>query len=361
VSAQKPADGGKQVQSANKPEILELAKEYPLPNEGQLIQELLAIRRTHVKQATSGKFVRESHPKHHGCVRAEFTVEPGLPEDLRVGVFGKAQTYSAWIRFSNANGLQSDGTYRPDIKRDVRGAAIKLMGVAGEKVLEEEKHETTQDFLLITPDALIAKDLAAFVKLLGEPRFLTLLWFFFNPFDLHLRELGIGLRSLKRHANPLEIEYFSVVPFLLGERAVKYRLRPVLEKPSAIPESPSADFLREAMRQRLAAGEARFDFMLQVQTDPYKMPVEDPSVVWDEDLSPFQKVATIRIPAQSFDSAAQMEFCENLSLNPWHSLPEHRPLGALNRARKVVYQALSELRHELNHAPRQEPTADQNF
>jgi len=155
----------------------------------------------------------------------------------------------------------------------------------------------------------------------------------------------------------LEIEYFSVVPYLFGPRAVKYRLRPTVEKPSEIPASPSDDFLREAMRQRLAAGEARFDFMVQFQTDPYKMPVEDPSIVWDEQLSPFRKVATVRIPPQRFDSAAQMEFCENLSLNPWHSLPEHRPLGGLNRARKVVYQALTQLRHELNHEPVQEPTA----
>jgi hypothetical protein len=348
-------------QSVKEPEVRELAKEYPLPNEAQLIQELLAIRRKNVKQATSGKFVRESHPKHHGCVQAEFIVEPMLPEDLRVGVFAKAKTYSAWIRFSNANGLQRDGSYRPDIKLDVRGAAIKLMGIEGDKLLEEEKHETTQDFLLISADALIANDLASFVKLLGEMHALTLLWFFFNPFNLHLRELGIGLRSLKRYASPLEIEYFSVVPFLFGDKAVKYRLRPIVEKPSEIPASPSADFLREAMRQRLAAGEARFDFMVQFQTDPYKMPVEDPSIVWDEQISPFRKVATVRIPPQRFDSAAQMQFCENLSLNPWHGLPEHRPLGGLNRARKVVYQALSKLRHELNHRPLQEPTAGQTF
>src|SRR5437764_9423399 len=131
------------VQPAKEPAVRELAKEYPLPNEAQLIQELLAIRRKSVKQATSGKFVRESHPKHHGCVKAEFIIEPALPEELRVGVFAKPQTYSAWIRFSNANGLRRDGGYRPDIKLDVRGAALKLMGVEGEKLLEQEKHETT--------------------------------------------------------------------------------------------------------------------------------------------------------------------------------------------------------------------------
>src|SRR6266516_174648 len=352
---------GNIVQSETKPEQRELAREYPLPDEEQIIQELLAIREKRVKQGPSGKFIRESHPKHHGCVRAKFVVEPELPEDLRVGVFAGAQTYPAWIRFSNATGMRRDGTFRPDIKRDVRGMSIKLMGVEGEKLLSEEKHETTQDFLLISADALIANDLAVFTKLLGEPRPFTLLWFFLNPFDLHLRELGIGIRSLKRHANPLEIEYSSVVPFLFGDRAVKFKVRPILQQPAKIPKSPSADFLREAMQQRLASGEAQFDFMIQIQTDPYQMPLEDPSVVWDEEVSPFRKVATLQIPTQRFDSAAQMTFCENLSFTPWHSLPEHRPLGGLNRARKVVYQALSKLRHQRNDAERREPKAEESF
>lgn len=335
----------------------ELAKEYPLPNEEDLIQQLLALREKRVERGPEGAFVRESHPKHHGCVQARFIVESELPEDLRVGVFGRAQAYSAWIRFSNASGLRDDGRFRPDSRRDVRGMAIKLLGVEGEKLLAEERHETTQDFLLISADALIAEDLAVFVRVLGEFRIPNLLWFFFNPFDLHLRELGIGIRSAKRHANPLEIEYSTVVPFLLGERAVKYKARPVVEKPSRIPKRPSPDFLREAMQQRLASAEARFEFLVQVQTDPNTMPLEDPSVVWDEALSPFRKVATIEIPAQDFSSAVRMESCENLSFTPWHTLPEHRPLGSINRARKVVYQALSKLRHERNQAPRQEPTS----
>ena len=349
------------VQAVEQNAVRELAKEYPLPNEEELIQQLLAIRQAHVRQGPSGRFLRESHPKHHGCVRARFIVEPGLPPDLQVGIFAQPVTYPAWIRFSNANGLRSDGSYRPDIKRDVRGAAIKLLGVPGEKILDEEKHESTQDFLLISADALIASDLASFVKLLGELKVLTLLWFFFNPLHPHLRELAIGLRSPKRHGNPLDIEYFSVVPYLFGARAIKYRLHPVVDQPGEIPKSPPVDFLREAMQQRLTTGEAWFDFLIQFQTDPYKMPVEDPSIVWDESVSPFRRVAKVHIPAQNFDSPEQMRFCEDLSFTPWHSLPTHRPLGGLNRARKVIYQALSKLRHELNQAPRREPSADQTF
>jgi hypothetical protein len=233
--------------------------------------------------------------------------------------------------------------------------AIKLMGVAGEKLLEEERDATTQDFLLISTDALIARDLASFVELLGEFRIGTLLRFFLNPFDPHLRELRIALRSPRRHANPLEIEYFSVVPYLLGTSAVKYKARPVRGTRSRIARRRSPDSLREAMRARLAAGDAEFELLVQTQTDADTMPIEDPSVVWDEGASPFRKVATIRIPAQSFDAPAQQTFCENLSFTPWHSLPEHRPLGGINRARRVVYEALSERRHERNRVPIREP------
>ena len=61
------------------------------------------------------------------------------------------------------------------------------------------------------------------------------------------------------------------------------------------------------------------------------------------------------IPSQTFDTPARMTFCENLSYTPWHSLPDHRPLGGINRARKVVYEAISKVRHDCNAVPRQEP------
>ena len=33
-------------------------------------------------------------------------------------------------------------------------------------------------------------------------------------------------------------------------------------------------------------------------------------------------------------------------LEPWNTLPEHRPLGGINRARKLVYEDSSALRHK---------------
>ena len=47
-----------------------------------------------------------------------------------------------------------------------------------------------------------------------------------------------------------------------------------------------------------------------------------------------------------FDSAEQMSYFENLSWSPWNTLPQHAPLGGINRARKLVYEDSSTLRHE---------------
>jgi hypothetical protein len=70
------------------------------------------------------------------------------------------------------------------------------------------------------------------------------------------------------------------------------------------------------------------------------MPVEDVSVEWDEDKSKPVTVATIRIPQQTVDPDGEFaRQCEHMSFNPWHALAEHRPMGGMNRLRKVVYAA----------------------
>lgn len=113
------------------------------------------------------------------------------------------------------------------------------------------------------------------------------------------------------------------------------------------------------MIQQLNSDTATFDFMVQFQSDPYSMPIEDSGVAWDEAVSPFIKVATLNIGRQDFDSAKQREFGDNLSFNPWHCLPEHRPLGGINRARRQVYVALSAFRHKRNAVISREPTSEE--
>ena len=111
----------------------------------------------------------------------------------------------------------------------------------------------------------------------------------------------------------------------------------------------------------LDQGDVELDVRLQLQTDPHRMPIENNAVLWPERLSPRVSVATLRIPRQKFDSPAQMEFCENLAFNPWRALPEHRPIGGLNRVRKELYAELARFRHQRNGVAYSEPTGEEVF
>ena len=338
---------------------LKLATEYSVPGEDEYVTKIAeSLKSTLEREHKPGTIPRDVHPKNIGCVKAEFKVEPDLPEELRVGVFKEPRTYPAYIRFSNAA-----AAIQADSKKDIRGMAIKLLEVEGEKLLENEKHKTTQDFLLISTPRFINQNVIDFHGTLqaidGGP--LKMLGFFFNPFNLHLRVLWNIVTSLKKHANLLEVRFWSTTPYQFGSRAVKYSARPHQAEVTRIPKNPSENYLREAMKQNLAGQDAYFDFMVQFQTDPRQMPIEDAGVTWNEEASPFRKVATIRIPAQIFDTEEQMKMAENFSFTPWHSLPEHRPMGSINRARRLVYETISKYRHETNNAPRSEPTVEEFY
>src|SRR5262249_49771797 len=104
-----------------------------------------------------------------------------------------------------------------------------------------------------------------------------------------------------------------------------------------------------------------FDVAVQLQTDPQRMPIEDDGVEWPERLSPFVPVAQLRLPRQRFDSPAQLAFADNLSINPWHALDAHPPLGNQNRARRHIYVELSRLRQQCNGSAHIEPSGSERF
>ena len=111
----------------------------------------------------------------------------------------------------------------------------------------------------------------------------------------------------------------------------------------------------------LAKQDVEFDILLQVQTDPFLMPVENSAVMWPTRLSPRVPAAVLRIPKQTFDSPEQLAFVRVLTYNPWHCIGEHRPLGNVSRARKRLYQELSNLRQSMNAVQHHEPTGSEQF
>ncbi|MES2933603.1 MAG: catalase family protein [Pseudomonadota bacterium] len=328
---------------------LKLAEESIPPDEIKYTEDLtVRLKAKIIKDNPIGIMRRDAHPKMHGVVKAEFIVEPDLPQHLRIGVFKVPATYQAWIRFSN-----QDGTIGPDINRDIRGMAIKLMRVTGQKILEAEKDAQTQDFIVISTNVFVTKNVQEFDQLIASFTGSTWakIWFLLT----HLRVVWNLIKSMKQCTNPLQTRYWSTTPYLFGDQAVKYSAIPRVTEPDTVPAKPDDNYLRTAMVRQLAEGEAWFDFTVQMQTDADAMPIEDPGKEWKESESPFQKVASIRILQQDLDTEAQRVFGENLSFSPWHSLPEHRPLGGVNRARKIVYQAISTFRHAQNKVARREP------
>jgi len=339
-----------------------IAGESPAANEAALTQELIDLAKEATEKAraearendpAAQPIRRFNQPEHIGCVRAEFSVEPSLEADLRVGLFATPRKFPAWIRFANA-------TEQPHTEKDFRGMSIKLMGVDGPGLLGTGR---TLDFVLNSHPVLFVGNPQDFRDFVDKSLHSSRLLFFLNPFKPHLKEFRIVLAGRRHHPSHLAIPYYSTTPYLFGEgRAVKYAARQCDGSPTVdLPGELTDDYLRSAMRAQLATASACFDFMVQFQADPVSMPIEDATVEWDEAVSPYRKVARIVIPAQTFESPGQMDFCENLAFNPWRTLPEHRPLGGINRVRKTLYQSMAEFRHRQNGVDYAEPTGAEIF
>lgn len=325
------------------------------PDESMYAEKIAEVIEQSIrKQYTTGNARRDAHPKAHGCVKAQFHVLETIPTPLAKGIFIPNKTYPAWIRFSNGDG---DAT-RPDIKGDVRGMAIKILDVAGKKLLEDEDQASTQDFILINHPVFFANEPKRYLSLVSDVS-----GGFFSkaliPFALGIKGTLIAMEATRSTIpNPVQTRYWSAVPYQLGigadRVAVKYSARSCSNVSDPIPSHPERDYLRTALRNTLHKGDACMEFYIQPRTSN-DMAVEDSMAEWQESRAPFYKVATIIIPKQEFDTPEQNQFCENLSFSPWHTLAEHKPLGVTNRMRKVIYDHISRLRHEMNSTVRQEP------
>jgi hypothetical protein len=303
-----------------------------------------------------GHATRDAHAKAHGCAKATFEVLGGIRPDLAVGVFARPRQIKAWVRFSNGSGRSQN-----DAEGDGRGMAIKLLDVEGEKLMADERDAKTQDFVMINHPTFFVRDAATYVDFQRAVTSGNVLSFFFpglNPLNWRNHELSQMRALLAREiSTPLGTPYFSMTPYAHGDsKQIKYSVAPVV----AVAAQPriGTNFLGENLaRQLRELGDDQtfqFDFRVQPRAGS-GMPIEDPTVEWLESASAPITVARVTIRKQEIATAARREFCENLSMTPWHSLPEHRPLGGINRVRKVVYQRVSQLRHEINGVPRAEP------
>jgi hypothetical protein len=348
------------INARRKNEGFALAEERPIPDEEAHLRSIIDSFTKQMRLLWKpGGFERGGNTKTHGMVRGELIVHDGLPKELRQGLFREPRSYRAWVRFSGP------GPYvTPDIV-DVgfMSISIKVMGVPGPKLMDEEKH--TQDMFGVSTPTFVTPDTRANAQLQIESYKNAQIFYFVNLHRPHVLDLIMQGLWIKTQSSPFEAPYFSCVPYLMGEgQAMQYSVWPKTKKRTPIPRlpfKPPDDYLRQAMVAALDAGEVELDVRVQLQTDPHLMPIENNAVLWPERLSPRVSVATLRLPRQKFDSPAQIAFARRLSYNPWHCIPEHRPLGNQSRARQRMYWELSTLRHTMNDVPHYEPTGDETF
>lgn len=329
--------------------ISQLSERRPTDTERASLDEAVEFVVASMVRTLGSGTTRDAHPKHHGIVRAIVDIATDIPTNLRHGVFKTPASYRAYIRFSNG---RPTVMLPPDAAPDVRGMAIKLLGVEGAKEAADELH--THDFILASHPTFFVPDVFAYVDFLMLPTLADKLRAF--------PELGRSFRSFE---NPLTTRYFSQTPYALGPVVVKYVVQPILpaEQPplTLTPEQIAArqpSYLRQAMAAHLSQSAATMSLCVQLASDPAATVIDDATRLWE---GPLHQVATITIPRQEFRSPAQDAFAETISFSPWHCLHEHRPLGTVNMARRRVYREASLLRHANRAVPVKEPDGQGDF
>lgn len=294
------------------------------------------------KHARGSSKARALHAKGTGGLEAQLTVLGDLPEHARVGLFAAPKTYRTYVRFSNG-----DPAVRRDRTADVRGLAIKVVGVGGKKLIPGLEDAPTQDFLLIQSAATPFKDTDEFigfvramqVPALALPRIVALLGFSRTLKLLKGLKTGTGapVPSLAT------LRYHTALPLRFGACAVKLDALPK----TPFVAGPTPESLGAELSARLERGPVEFDLRAQFFVDERRTPIEDASVAWPEDLAPFTTLARLTIPQQKADSERGRklaDFVERLSFDPWHAQEELRPLGNMMRGRNVAYRVSTQAR-----------------
>jgi hypothetical protein len=294
--------------------------------------ELSAIQQS---RAQGGKLSRALHVKQHVGVVGELVV--CAAEAARFGVFESAgKTWPLYARFSNGS-----SRHQPDRPPDVRGFAIKLVGVPGTKLISGLENEQTQDFLFIDSPALPFSNPDEFLMFVraakdGPGKLLPRL---IQSFGLS-RALGIvwgAVRSEKVKSFATH-SFHSGAPIAFGSKAAKLALVPVPNDAPA-PSVSGTDYLKQDLIARLKQGPISWSLRAQPFVNETATPIEDTRVLWS---GPWLELATLTLPQQDVESARGREVDElvsQLSFDPWHALEAHRPLGAIMRARSVAYGA----------------------
>ena len=345
------------------------AVEVPLPDEEAVIGRIIAsmTRESGITAERYGRAVRASHAKSHGLRKGELVVMEGLAPELRQGLFAAPRRFPVLVRLANVPGEILD-----DSVSTQRGMAIKLLEVEGE-MLPGHAGQATQDFVLDTGTRFAHADAAGFLAtMLGLEQASRAPQAAKVAVSKAARAANAALNAVggdsalldflghpPRH--PLAEPYFTQAPIRFGDHVAKlgvFPASPGLEALADLDTAQDPDALRTATVAWFRRNPAGFEVRVQLCTDLGRMPVEDASVDWPQEESPYRPVARLLLPVQDACSPPRRRFMdEALSFCPSHALAAHRPLGSLMRARLRAYPALAAWRQRRNSVVPCEPRA----
>jgi catalase len=279
--------------------------------------------------------------KQHGIAYGQFIIKKEIPKAYKVGIFA-GKSYECAVRFS------SDTSPTAKDLHTTLGVGLKLFGVEGPKLFGEGNNA---DFIFQNIDRFFAKDAQQMSDF-------TTAGAIDGDYDAYINkhpELASILAAMaKEEASCLSADYWAILPFKLGKsQSVKYRLVPDHTYKGA--PFDEADYLKLDLEKRLRNGSSKFRFEIQPRTNKATMPLDDAQAVWSTEESPYICIAELHLPQQDVAAIGQAEFGSNLSFNIWRTLAEHEPQGSIAEARKVVYAASAEARHQANGQQNQEP------
>ena len=389
---------------------MKLFTEYPEKNEQSYYERVTNVTRKRMDAlyGDSDKALRDTHAKTQAAVKgsleifdfdegaikeaiAQHTSTPLSNVSLKQGLLGQSKTYPVWLRF--ANGRTS---VENDYESDTRSMSVKIIGVEGDR-LPPSHEQHTQDLIVQNAEIFFIENIRfyyGFFTAVAAGTLRALFWLITHP------KQKSALKTITSRApkSLLTERYWSGSASALGlpadfdptqpgsepvtyPLAVKYAFTPVspqaphnpltveMRSPDALKQAKAAakkgaadNYYRTDLIESLAKPEAEYcwDFQIQIQTDPAQS-IDDVTVVWPESDAPFFTVGRLTVRQQEIESEAQQAFAENLQFSPWNGLTVHRPIGALNRLRRLVYTLVGDYRHKNRGVDYQDPTGHETF
>jgi hypothetical protein len=348
-------------------ESYEMLEEHEDETAAGIVNTLREISDTTYKDTGLG--LRSVHAKSHGLMRGEIEILP-LALPYAQGLFARPQKLPVAIRLSTSPGdLLDDRVSTP------RGFAMKVIGADGAR-LPGSEGARTQDFVLVNAPTFLAPNAKKFLgslKLLASttdkiPNLKRAFSAVLRGTEKAIEAVGgesPTIKGLGGHpeTNPLGETFFSEVPFLYGLHMAKWQVAPISSSLQLLKDAPvdlddKPDGLRAAVNSHFQSQGGEWELRVQLCTDIEAMPIEDASVPWPEDKSPFVTVARITVPPQvAWDDSRSSEMDDGLAFSPWHGLAAHRPLGSINRARRAAYPSSVATRSPRGRCPVHEPSA----